>query len=183
MRQRKSVALMHVGNTEFSKAMRMCIEKKYGGLMSIFHFVWDNESGPAVCMQADLVLAFVENHEAVAYIFDSLRKVKKHSPDAVVVIAWKGNADESVMAAAATLAEEFFGIFPCKTPREGNKVLEELIFNTYRIICDGCKGDLQKHHCCGSNAIVSGVRIGRPCQCIRCRESEALLAYRRAKAL
>lgn len=36
------------------------------------------------------------------------------------------------------------------------------------VLCDGCHVGESKHNCSGNNAVVSGSKTGRPCECQKC---------------
>lgn len=49
------------------------------------------------------------------------------------------------------------------------KILRSRVPAAYRVICDGCNvREPWEHRCHGSNAYVSGERVGKPCECRDC---------------
>jgi hypothetical protein len=180
MEGRRTVSVVHIGRTKLDECFERLIGKRYGSMARISHSVWD---GRMACGRADLVAVFIESREAVEQAFASLREAKGHSPDAVALIVWKDKVgDRHIASQAARLAEEFSGIFPYKDFADVKRVLENFVFNfsAYRIICDGCRDAGPRHHCSGTSALIGGVRIGRACQCVRCRSQEAVRACSRS---
>lgn len=179
MEGRRSVSVVHIGRTKLNESLERILEERYGGEAHISHSVWDSSTACG----ADLIAAFIESREAVEGAFVSLREAKRRSPEAVAIIAWKDKVgNEHIAPRAAKLAEEFSGIFPYKDLADVKRVLEDFVFNfsAYRIICDGCRDASPRHHCSGASALVGGVRLGRACQCVRCRSQEAVKACGRS---